>query len=107
MQQGESGGSWRDEICSANVYELLARAIGAAEVAEVEMPHIVICRDEETGVLSYSGPFTDGLEALVYAERESAVDRALNAGEPMRFSAAALYPALDPTLHPRPSSDPA
>lgn len=99
MQHDESGGSWGDDLRSEIVREILARAIGRAAVAELDMPHIVICRDDATGAVSYSGPFPDALEALVFAERESALDRALNIGEPMRFSAAALYPT--------PCSDPA
>ncbi len=99
MQHAENGGSGGDDLRFEIVREILARAIGRAAVAELDLPHIVICRDATTGAVSYSGPFPDALEALVFAERESALDRALNVGEPMRFSAAALYPT--------PSSDPA
>lgn len=107
MQHGESGGSWRDDLRFEIVREILARAIGRAAVAELDMPHIVICRDETTGAVSYSGPFSDALEALVFAEHESALDRSLNIGEPMRFSAAALYPTPDHGPDPTPSTDPA
>lgn len=84
----------RHDGCPGDVVrEFLVHAVGAAAVAEVGMPHIVICRDSETGAVSYSGPFRDGIAALVFAERESALDQALNIGEPMQFSAAALSPA--------------
>lgn len=93
MQYTEGGGgAWREDSGSEQVEEFLARALGAAAVGEVDLPHIVICRDEETGSVSYSGPFPNGLTALVFAERESALDQALNDGDPLRFSAAALYP---------------
>lgn len=92
MQHGEGSNAWRDDPVSELVEEFLARALGAAAVGEIDLPHIVVCRDEETGTVSYSGPFPDGLTALVFAERESALDQALNDGDPLRFSAAALYP---------------
>ncbi len=79
--------------------EFLVRAVGSAAVAEIDLPHIVVCRDEETGALSYSGPFPDALAALVFAERESVLDRELNDGEPMRFTPAALYPPEPTRAH--------
>ncbi|RNL62957.1 hypothetical protein EFK50_14630 [Nocardioides marmoriginsengisoli] len=79
-----------DEI--RRIHEILARIISAAELVELDQPHIVVCRDEATGSVSYSGPFTDGLAALEFAERERAVDVELNEGDPLSFSVAALYP---------------
>jgi len=88
--------SWRDDLRVELVYEFLSHIVGSAAAAEVEMPHIVVCRDNETGAVSYSGPFSDGMEALVFAEREYAVDRDLNDGLPLEFSVAALYPSDPP-----------
>lgn len=88
--------SWRDDLRVEVVHEFLVGVVGAAAAAEVEMPHIVVCQDSETGARSYSGPFPDGIAALVFAEAESAVDRALNDGAPLQFSVAALYPATRP-----------
>jgi hypothetical protein len=73
--------------------DFLDRVVSAAEAEELDLPHIVVCSDKRTGSVSYSGPFRDGVAALVFAERESAVDRALNDGDPLTFSVAALYPA--------------
>jgi hypothetical protein len=95
MYDGE-GSAWRGNYDGELAYEILARAILAASAAEIDMPHVVVCLDEETGAASYSGPFPDALDALAYAERESALDRALNDGAPMRFSVAALYPTSSP-----------
>lgn len=73
------------------VHELLNYALGVAEAGELDLPHIVVCRDEETGSETYSGPFPNGLTALVHAERECAIDLELNDGPPLRFRVAALY----------------
>lgn len=89
---GESSESWPDGFSGELVREFLAKAVGAAALAELDLPHIVICRDSETGAVSYSGPFPDAVSALVFADRESALDQELNDGVLMRFSAAALYP---------------
>jgi len=43
---------------------LLQRAIAEAETDAAECPHILITRDTATGVVTYSGPFPTGLEAL-------------------------------------------
>ncbi len=96
--EGSSSGSGRDDFRGELLREFLVRAVGAAAIAEVDLPHIVVCRDDETGAVSYSGPFPNALAALVFAERESALDLALNDGPPMRFLAAALYstPAAGP-----------
>lgn len=83
--------TWRDDLRVEVVREILNKALGVAGVAELELPHIVISRDEETGSETYSGPFPDGLTALVFAEREVAVDRELNEGVPLVFRVAALH----------------
>jgi hypothetical protein len=84
--------SWQDDLRLEVVQEFLSRIVSATEVDELDLPHIVVCRDEETGAVSYSGPFRDGLDALLFAEREAVVDRELNDGDALRFSVAALYP---------------
>ena len=84
--------SWRDDLRVERVHQFISEAVSAAEVAEVDLPHVVICHDDESGAVSYSGPFRDGLAALVHAERESAIDRALNDGQLLRFEVVVLYP---------------
>lgn len=75
------------------IQELLSRIVGIAAVSEIDLPHIVVCRDDETGAVTYSGPFPDAVAALVFAERERVVDGELNAGSPLCFGIAALFPA--------------
>ncbi|MCZ4498919.1 MAG: hypothetical protein JWQ74_1472 [Marmoricola sp.] len=88
----EESGSWKDLDGVEVVHEFLSGLVGATEAAELDMPHIVICQDSDTGAVSYEGPFPDGMAALVFAERESVVDQELNDGMPLRFTVAALYP---------------
>jgi hypothetical protein len=85
--------SWQDDLRVDRVNNFLSELLSSAGVAEVDMPHIVVCRDDESESVSYSGPFPDGLTALVFAERETELDRRLNDGDPLTFSVAALYPA--------------
>jgi hypothetical protein len=85
--------SWRDDLRGEVIHEFLSRIVSAAELAELDLPHIVVCRDDATGSVSYSGPFPDGVSALVFAEQESVVDLEMNDGDPLTFSVAALYPA--------------
>lgn len=92
MNDEDDPTNWRDDLRVEIVHEFLSGLVGAAGVAEVDMPHVVVCRDDETGAVSYSGPFPDGIAALVFAERECAIDRELNDGAPLEFSVAALYP---------------
>lgn len=91
-EYGDEHTSWRDGLRVEIVYEFLSRAICSAEAGEMALPHIVICHDEQTGSVTYSGPFPDGLAALVFAERECAMDSQLNEGAPLGFRVAALFP---------------
>lgn len=84
--------TWHDDASVDAVYAFLSDAVSAAAREEIELPHIVVCRDIETGLTSYSGPFRSGLAALVAAERERVIDDATNDGAPMAFSVAALHP---------------
>lgn len=95
MHVGDEDSTWRDDLIVEVVNAFVSDAVGAAAREEIELPHIVVCRDVDTGAVSYSGPFPSGLEALLFADRESALDRAFNAQNPMEFSVAALFPAQE------------
>lgn len=74
-----------------DVYLMLTEAYVASEVELIDDPHIVVCRDTETGVAMYSGPYRTGLEAMVRAQRDEESERA--AGEStLEFSVAPLFP---------------
>ncbi|MCX6397147.1 MAG: hypothetical protein NTV23_11720 [Propionibacteriales bacterium] len=91
QRPGVRGDDRRLEI----VEEFLSRIVGQAAAAELEMEHIVVCHDSETGAVTYSGPFADGLTALVFAEAQCRADRELNEGDQLRFSVAALHPGTN------------
>ncbi len=96
MFSGEEDRTWRDDMALEAVHDFVARTVGAAAREEIDRSHILICRDSETGVVSYSGPFPNGLAALVAAEREREVDDATNDGAPMIYSVAALLSVSSP-----------
>jgi hypothetical protein len=87
----EDGPGSRDEVPLEALVAFLRGVIGAAAVEEIDLPHIVICHDAETGATSYAGPYPDGLAALAAAELESCKDATSGMGRPMEFSVAALY----------------
>lgn len=93
MNDTDDESSWRDDMIAEVVRDFVSRAVGAAAREEIELPHIVVCRDTETGAVSYAGPFHSGIDALVFADHESRVDVEVNDGAPMEFSVAALLPA--------------
>lgn len=95
MHIGDDDTTWSDDMIVEVVHAFVSDAVGAAAREEIDLPHIVVCRDPESGAVSYSGPFPDGLAALVSAERESRLDRVLNGGS-MDFSVAALFPVEIP-----------
>lgn len=64
---------------------LLLENVVTESVREIDGPHLVICRDPHTGLMSFQGPFPDGLSALVAADQED---------ESLQVSVAPLVPAL-------------
>ena len=91
MSTDNDDGGWREELIEA-VHALVRDAVTAEALREIDLPHIVICRDPETGVASYTGPYRDGLEALIFAERESERDLEFNPDGAMKFEVSALFP---------------
>lgn len=98
MSNGNDDGTWRDEMMIQALHAVVHDAVSAAARAEIDLPHIVICRDPETSVVSYTGPFRDGMAALAFAERESERDRAFSPDGPMEFTVAALCPIEPSTV---------
>ncbi|MCW2752763.1 MAG: hypothetical protein JWQ32_174 [Marmoricola sp.] len=73
-----------------DLYRLLTHAILAAEVELIDGPHIVICRDVETGAAMYSGPYPTGIEAMGKAHRDQESERAAGSFG-LEFSVAPLF----------------
>lgn len=69
-----------------------AVAVAAIEAA---LPHIVVFESPSGEGLSFSGPYDNGVDALVAAERELALERASSGVRPASFRVAPLYPPLD------------
>lgn len=61
---------------------------------ELDLPHIVMCRDRSGMFVSYFGPYPSAVEALVAAEVEGEIEREAGGGMAVTFHVAALYPAL-------------
>ena len=74
------------------IHALVSQAVSRDEAEELELPHIVICHDPDTGRRIYSGPFPNALAALAYAEHESRLDQADPEDPLLEFSVAALHP---------------
>ena len=101
MHGGDEDMGWRDDLVNEAVLAFLSHALGVAAREEIELPHIVVCTDIATGAVSYSGPFRDGLTALVVAEGEAELDRHADGGASMSFAVAALLPAPGPARVPK------
>lgn len=56
------------------IREFLSQVVAENEMTELDLPHIVVCRDQGTGLTTYAGPFPDGVSALTFAEDEQASD---------------------------------
>jgi len=82
-----------DDPARDHARDLLARLTGglaAEEAAAMDRPHVVVCRDPETGMASCQGPFIHGFAALVAAHRQTEVERACGSG--FEFTAYPLSP---------------
>ncbi len=75
---------------SDEVYLLLTQAYLTTEVELIDEPHIVVCRDTETGITMYSGPFRTGLEAMARAQRDQDSERAAGSSV-LEFTIAPLF----------------
>jgi hypothetical protein len=49
---------------------MLLDNLAAAEIADLDRPHLVVCRDEMTGVTTYQGPYPNALSAVTAAQHE-------------------------------------
>ena len=76
------------ELRSSDEWCDLTDALAGAESATICLPHVVLIADRETGSVSSSGPFTNGLTALVHAEE---VHRQLDMDDTLSIVAVPLY----------------
>lgn len=85
----DDGESVMDEDMSSAVSLLMERIL-QQECAEMDRPHVVICRMRGTGVVSYQGPYATGMEAVIAADQEAAVEGPSDYA--VEFSVAPLHP---------------
>lgn len=68
----------------------------AAEAAEIELPHIVICYDALTGHTLYVGPYPGAADALAAADADAAVTADLDS-DPASLRSYSVAPLHRPT----------
>jgi hypothetical protein len=86
MEQPMAG---EQEACAVADY-----VVGVA-LREAALPHIVVYEGSGDGPFACSGPYATGVEAMIAAEREAALEGWTRADRPMPFGIAPLYPPLD------------
>lgn len=67
----------------------------ADSMRELDLPHAVVCRDQSSGVESFSGPYPSGLAALCAAEAEHLVEFGHDPDSSMVFAVVPLMPPAD------------
>lgn len=75
--------------------ERIARVMYSMEIDEIDMPHVVVTTMSGSRLATYSGPYANGLAALVVAEAECRADLAAGGAGDVHFSVAPLYPGVD------------
>lgn len=70
------------------VMHRLRETVVSGLVDDLDRPHVLVCTESSTGVVSYQGPFVDALSASAAAERSMTGD------EGLRCVVAPLLPPL-------------
>jgi len=86
--------AWRDESSNGWLGHRIGELLTEIATAEMDLPHIVVCRDSSGCNMSFSGPYGTALEAIAAAEFEQRTEIEAAAGDTLTFEVAALYPAL-------------
>lgn len=94
--------AWRDDSDNAGVPAALGSFVVDMGVAEMDLPHIVLCKDRRGTTASFSGPYRSAIEALVAADLEQRIEAEADGSDSLTFHVAALYPALRPAAGERP-----
>ena len=56
---------------AVDAYIRLMSSLVNEEVEQLTRPHIVICTSRDSQMVAYTGPYPDGLTALLAAERDA------------------------------------
>jgi hypothetical protein len=89
--------AWRDDPDRVQLPAALGDFVVEMGVAEMDLPHIVLCRDSRGVSASFSGPYASAVEALVAADIEQQIESESDGQDALTFHVYALYPALDPS----------
>lgn len=89
--------AWRDDSERRPLPESIRSFAVDMGVAEMDLPHIVLCRDARGVTASFSGPYPSAIEALVAADLEYQIESESDGAESLTFHVAALYPAISPS----------
>jgi hypothetical protein len=81
------------DLSGQQMVHLVLDSLVGESVREIDLPHLVLCTDLETGAVSYEGPYPDGMTALAAAESESTELDAEVSG--FRFTVAPLLPTRE------------
>jgi hypothetical protein len=86
----------------------LINAIARTEMAELELPHIVICTDVATNTSTYHGPYASALDAVTAVQAEIEALKPAAGSEPedeVRFAIAPLRAAAEQPTPGTPAPD--
>jgi hypothetical protein len=87
-EAGEPGLNSPEELL-----RLIAESVVDLEIDEIDGPHVVACRDVESGHAVYTGPYSSGLAALVAAETDRRLDGRMSSAGAFEY---AVIPLVSP-----------
>ena len=60
-----------DPFLDPGLVDRIEKLMVADEVASADLPHVVACAVAGTSIISFIGPFPNGMAALVHADQEA------------------------------------
>ena len=90
---------FHDDCGDINIEQMLGQVtdvLVTGAMAELEGPHMVICRDPETHFVSYAGPYADGMAAICAAEQDLLEERKHDPESRLKFAVAPLLAPMVP-----------
>ena len=79
---------------------MVADGMVASGIEELTLPHLVITCDVPTGVVTYSGPYPDGIQAIAAADAERCRQARSDPDWPVTITVAPLLEPADEGHHP-------
>lgn len=88
--------AWSDDSDPRPVAGTVGDFMVELGLAEMDLPHIVLCRDSKGVTASFSGPYPSAVEALVAADVEHRIEVASDGVEALTLSGGCAVPRVDP-----------